>query len=176
MKASIFFIWSTVTLSWIQMFKLKYFPVSLDITYIEGTADWWFDSIRIVKFHCLMLITGSDCFPLILFITKTLRHRSSVRSSLWASILLIILTLLCLEINDLISLKLLKSSNTDGTTYWQCTDCHYKSSHKATIKRHVESKHLEAVYQCDLCQHQVSTKHQLNAHRSLKHGTKYIPY
>ena len=89
---------------------------------------------------------------------------------------LIILTLLCLEINDLISLKLLKSSNTDGTTCWQCTDCHYKSSHKATIKRHVESKHLEAVYQCDMCQHQVSTKHQLNAHRSLKHGTKYIPY
>ena len=88
----------------------------------------------------------------------------------------IILTLLCLEINDLISLKLLKSSNTDGTTCWQCTDCHYKSSHKATIKRHVESKHLEAVYQCDMCQHQVSTKHQLNAHRSLKHGTKYIPY
>ena len=89
---------------------------------------------------------------------------------------LIILTLLCLEVNDLISIKLLKSSNTDGTTYWQCTDCHYKSSHKATIKRHVESKHLEAVYQCDLCQHQVSTQHQLNAHRSLKHGTKYVPY
>ena len=92
------------------------------------------------------------------------------------TVLLLILTLLCLEMNDLISIKLLKSSNTDGTTYWQYTDCHYKSSHKATIKRHVESKHLEAVYQCDMCQHQVSTKHQLNAHRSLKHGTKYISY
>ena len=90
------------------------------------------------------------------------------------TVLLLILTLLCLEMNDLISIKLLKSSNTDGTTYWQCTDCHYKSSHKATIKRHVESKHLEAVYQCDMCQHQVSTKHQLNAHRSLKHGSEYV--
>ena len=86
------------------------------------------------------------------------------------------LIFLCLEINDLISLKLLKSFSADGSTYWQCRDCEYRSSHKATIKRHVESKHIEATYQCDICHHQVSTKHQLNSHRSQKHGSKCLPY
>ena len=76
---------------------------------------------------------------------------------------------LILDIEELISSKVSKVKYSDGSTRWQCNDCNYCTTGLTVLKRHVESKHVETAYYCDLCAHTAPTKHALNMHRSRKH-------
>ena len=52
---------------------------------------------------------------------------------------------------------------------WECVDCGYSTAHSTTMKRHIESKHVRNLYDCDECQYQATTMNTLNIHKSRVH-------
>ena len=73
---------------------------------------------------------------------------------------------------DIVMSKMYKIDNVEGghPSYWQCTDCEYRSSHGGTMKRHIESKHIASKeYDCPQCGKLLSTIHQLRLHQKSKH-------
>ena len=73
---------------------------------------------------------------------------------------------------DIVMSKMYKTDNVEGghPSYWQCTDCEYRSSHGGTMKRHIESKHIASKeYDCPQCGKLLSTIHQLRLHQKSKH-------
>ena len=63
--------------------------------------------------------------------------------------------------------KMLKiNSGEDGQpSYWQCTDCDYKSHKSQNIKNHIESKHIISEgYNCAECGKNVPTRNALRVH------------
>ena len=64
------------------------------------------------------------------------------------------LLLICADIagggshEDLVMSKMVSLGTGQGYT---CTDCDYSSRMKSNMRHHVESKHLNLVYQCSIC-------------------------
>ena len=73
---------------------------------------------------------------------------------------------------ELVTSKMLKidSSEAGASSYWQCTDCDYRSPHCGTIKRHIECKHVvSAGYNCPDCGKYVPTRNALRVHHHRYH-------
>ena len=47
---------------------------------------------------------------------------------------------------------------------YPCDRCHFKTSCKALLKRHVESEHLHIQYPCDKCEYNATQKGSLKRH------------
>ena len=59
----------------------------------------------------------------------------------------IMIQLLFTDVSDQVKSKMMKSDKV-----WQCTDCDYKSTNKANVYKHVESKHVPPqYYSCEIC-------------------------
>ena len=69
-----------------------------------------------------------------------------------------------LDVTDSIESRLIKVQSG-----WQCHDCSYFSSSSSTVRRHIESKHLNIFYNCEVCGKQAPTKHALYMHKSRNH-------
>ena len=52
---------------------------------------------------------------------------------------------------------------------WCCTDCDYVTNVPGNLKRHVESKHIDSNYSCDICGKQNKTKNALYMHKTRSH-------
>ena len=73
---------------------------------------------------------------------------------------------------DIVMSKMLKiNSGEDGQpSYWQCTDCDYKSHKSQNIKNHIESKHIISEgYNCAECGKNVPTRNALRVHVARNH-------
>lgn len=74
---------------------------------------------------------------------------------------------------DIVTSKMLKIDSEDGhPSYWQCTDCEYKSYRKDSynLKNHIESKHIISEgYNCSQCGKNVPTKNALRVHLARNH-------
>ena len=91
-------------------------------------------------------------------VTLKLRYKKNVFDL--NKLLFLYLLLFCLDFNA----EMINSKIVHDPPYWRCSDCEYNSTHKATLKRHIESKHLEFSYQCNICNHVLSSKHLYSVH------------
>jgi len=71
--------------------------------------------------------------------------------------------------NKDINAETINSKIVHDPPYWRCTDCEYNSTHKATLKRHIESKHMEYSYECSICNHICPTRNALQVHQKRNH-------
>ena len=63
-------------------------------------------------------------------------------------------------------LPYLKKTN-EGLIY--CTECEYKSDRNDSIRTHVEGKHLNIAYPCNICPYVTNTKEYIRRHMRQKH-------
>ena len=52
---------------------------------------------------------------------------------------------------------------------WRCIECGHESRRKNNIFQHVERKHMNLTFKCDLCPSKLSSRYELNAHIMRKH-------
>ena len=73
------------------------------------------------------------------------------------------------ELDDVIASKIMQDWN--DPSKWKCCDCDYTTVHKPTLKRHIESKHVETGgYDCSICHVKVKTRRDLKIHQNKKHN------
>merc|ERR1711874_315026 len=57
----------------------------------------------------------------------------------------------------------------DGPNSFRCTDCNFKTAYKSSLVNHIEAKHFDCSYSCDICGRVHSSKASLNMHFSRVH-------
>jgi len=58
---------------------------------------------------------------------------------------------------------LVKGTNSEGKSGWQCIECNKYSKTKANLRKHVEI-HLELSFACKYCEKVYKTRNSLNLH------------
>ena len=69
------------------------------------------------------------------------------------------------DINDVDSaIESLMGKAIDGV--WRCFSCNYSNSAKATVKAHIEAKHISTSgYECQYCLKVCPTRHAMKMHK-----------
>ena len=52
---------------------------------------------------------------------------------------------------------------------WYCLSCDNKTAYKATMRQHIETKHISVAYKCQLCSSSCPTQNALYKHYSRNH-------
>ena len=67
------------------------------------------------------------------------------------------------------------TSGQDRIKKFKCTHCEFQTSHKMSLKRHIQAVHEGVKFQCNFCDYQASQKSHLKQHiQSVHEGSKFI--
>ena len=71
-----------------------------------------------------------------------------------------------------------KTKTEKSTTVYSCEyeGCDYTVRDKGSLKRHVEKKHLNILYNCEFCDHVTGLKASLKTHKLRKHSDQFKIY
>ena len=59
---------------------------------------------------------------------------------------------------------------------WFCVSCDYNHQARQVVYKHVDSKHMDIVYKCDICHKLSPTQHALSEHVRSIHKQMQSPY
>ena len=69
-----------------------------------------------------------------------------------------------LEIENLVSGKILLTNDEAGRKQWVCVECNYHQKLKNDVVKHVERRHLNLKLACSMCQHVTNSRSDLKTH------------
>jgi len=78
------------------------------------------------------------------------------------------------ELDEMIEQNIVYDQEFDSSKPWQCTQCQKTFKGKGHVKDHIEGSHIVGLsFRCPYCSVEISSRHRLRTHISLKHNIEH---